>query len=180
MESDWQTGSAFTVTLADGTRIADPAQVIVAADPYRRLAYTWHTFSPEWAAHYNIAEDDRAAWASEPRSTVTFDIEEQGPLCKLTVLHDGFEAGSGVLAGISQGWPLVLAALKTLLETGDLQPARRGPGRAWYSSRPAATARFSDSAVPVIGIRTWRSPAASRSSGSPAPSAPSSSATGRA
>jgi hypothetical protein len=53
---------------------------------------------------------------------VTFDIEEQGPMCKLTVLHDGFSPGSGVLAGISQGWPLVLAGLKTLLETGDLQP----------------------------------------------------------
>ena len=59
LESDWQTGSVFTVTLADGTRIADPAQVVVAADPYRRLAYTWHTFTPEWAAHYNIAEEDR-------------------------------------------------------------------------------------------------------------------------
>ena len=120
MESDWQTGSEYTVTLADGTRIADPAQVIVEADPYRRLAYTWHTFSPEWAAHYNIAEADRAAWAAEPRSTVTFDIEEQGPWCKLTVLHGGFNAGSGVLAGISQGWPGIIAAVKTLLETGDL------------------------------------------------------------
>lgn len=124
MESDWQTGSVFTVTLADGTRIADPAQVIVEADPYRRLAYTWHTFTQEWAAHYKIAEEDRAAWAAEPRSTVTFDIEDQGELVKLTVQHGGFEAGSGVLAGISQGWPRVMADLKTLLETGDLAPAR--------------------------------------------------------
>jgi len=114
----------FTVTLADGTRIADPAQVVVAADPYRRLAYTWHTFTPEWAAHYNFTEEDRAAWASEPRSTVTFDIEDQGELCKLTVLHDGFEAGSAVLAGISEGWPRVMADLNTFLETGDLRPAR--------------------------------------------------------
>src|SRR5690242_17168287 len=59
LESDWQTGSVFTVTLADGTRIADPAQVVVEADPYRRLAYTWHTFTPEWAAHYNFSEEDR-------------------------------------------------------------------------------------------------------------------------
>jgi uncharacterized protein YndB with AHSA1/START domain len=121
LESGWQTGSVFTVTLADGTRIAGPAQVIVEADPYRRLAYTWHTFTQEWAAHYNFSEEDRAAWAGEPRSTVTFDIEDQGSsLCKLTVLHGGFEAGSGVLAGISQGWPRVMADLKTLLETGDV------------------------------------------------------------
>ncbi len=51
---------------------------------------------------------------------MTFDIEDQEPLCKLTVLHDGFEAGSGVLAGITQGWPRVMADLKTLLETGDV------------------------------------------------------------
>ena len=120
LESDWQTGSVFTVTLADGTRIADPDQVVVEADPYRRLAYTWHTFTPEWAAHYKFSEEHRAAWASEPRSTVTFDIEDQGALCKLTVLHGGFEAGSGVLAGISEGWPRVMADLKTLLETGDV------------------------------------------------------------
>ena len=123
MESDWQAGSVFTVTLADGTRIADPAQVIVAADPYRRLAYTWHTFAPEWAAYYKISEEQRAVFAGEPRSTVTFDLEEQGPVVKLTVVHHGFEPGSAVLAGISQGWPLILSGLKTLLETGDLQPA---------------------------------------------------------
>ena len=51
---------------------------------------------------------------------MTFNIEDQGELCKLTVLHDGFDAGSAVLAGISEGWPRVLADLKTLLETGDV------------------------------------------------------------
>ena len=107
-----------------GAQTSHPDQVVLESDPYRRLSYTWHTFTQEWAAHYSIAKEDRAAWASEPRSTVTFDIEDQGPLCKLTVLHDGFEAGSGVLAGVSQGWPRVMADLKTLLETGDLQPAQ--------------------------------------------------------
>src|SRR5215472_1324789 len=43
---------------------------------------------------------------------------------------------------------------------------------------PAATARLSDSAVPVIGIDTCRSAAASRSAGRPVPSLPSSSASG--
>jgi uncharacterized protein YndB with AHSA1/START domain len=123
MESDWKTGSEFTLTLEDGTRVADPAQVIVESDPYRRLAYTWHTFTQDWAAFYKINEEDRAAFASEPRSTVTFDIEDQGQHVKLTVLHNGFDAGSAVLAGISEGWPRVMADLKTLLETGDLPAA---------------------------------------------------------
>ena len=39
-------------------------------------------------------------------------------MVKLTVVHDGFEPGSNVLRGISDGWPAVLASLKTLLETG--------------------------------------------------------------
>jgi DNA-binding transcriptional ArsR family regulator/uncharacterized protein YndB with AHSA1/START domain len=120
MESDWKPGSAYTVTLANGVRVAHPDQVVVESDPYRRLAYTWHTFTPEWAAHYGFSEEQRAAWDGEPRSTVTFDIEDQGELCKLTVLHDGFDAGSAVLEGISAGWPRVLADLKTLLETGDV------------------------------------------------------------
>jgi hypothetical protein len=27
--------------------IDDPAQVVLESDPYRRLSYTWHTFTPE-------------------------------------------------------------------------------------------------------------------------------------
>ena len=54
---------------------------------------------------------------------MTFEIEDAGPgVVKLTVVHDGFEAGSDVLQGISNGWPAVLASLKTLLETGSALP----------------------------------------------------------
>ena len=41
-----------------------------------------------------------------------------GELVKLTVTHGGFEPGSTILPGISEGWPTILASLKTLLETG--------------------------------------------------------------
>jgi len=34
-------------------------------------------------------------------------------------IHDGFAPGSAVLPAISEGWPAVLASLKTLLETGS-------------------------------------------------------------
>lgn len=122
-ESDWQPGSAFTMRLdQDDVRIADPAQVILEADPYRRLSYTWHTFTPEWAAAYSISDEERAKFAAEPRSKVTFDIEQRGEYVRLTVVHDGFEPGSAVLAGISEGWPLVISSLKSLLETGEVLP----------------------------------------------------------
>ncbi len=56
---------------------------------------------------------------------------ERARALKLTVLHGGFDPGSAVLDGISQGWPVILASLKTLLETGDPLPTPSTPtGRA--------------------------------------------------
>jgi uncharacterized protein YndB with AHSA1/START domain len=92
--------------------------------PCRRLAYTWHTFTCEWADAYGISDEYLARVASEPRSKVTFDIEPDGEVVRLTVIHGDFEPGSAVLQGISEGWPSILASLKTLLETGD--PLRAG------------------------------------------------------
>jgi uncharacterized protein YndB with AHSA1/START domain/DNA-binding transcriptional ArsR family regulator len=124
MESDWKAGSTVTVQLDRGNvTVADPAQVVLESDPYRRLSYTWHTFTPEWAAAYDISEEHRAKFAAEPRSTVTFEIEPMGDYVRLTVVHDGFEPGSAVLAGISQGWPMLMSSLKSLLETGDVLAA---------------------------------------------------------
>ena len=57
-ESDWRAGSTFTLELAQhGVKIADPAQVVLESDPYRRLSYTWHTFTPEWAAAYGVSDE---------------------------------------------------------------------------------------------------------------------------
>ena len=118
-DSAWKPGSTFTMQLPNGGPIvADPEQVVLEADPYHRLSYTWHSFTPEWAAAYNISEEQRAAFAAEPRSKVTFSLEPQGDQVKLTVVHDGFDAGSAILAGISEGWPAIIAELKTLLESG--------------------------------------------------------------
>ena len=131
MESDWAPGSAFTVVLdPSGVTIADPEQVVLEAEPYRKLCYTWHTFSPEWAENYGFSEEQRAAWAAESRSKVTFEIQPLGQMVKLTVLHDGFDPGSGVLGGVTEGWPAVLASLKTLLETGEALPAPQPAGQA--------------------------------------------------
>jgi hypothetical protein len=38
------------------------------------------------------------------------------------VTHDELEAGSQMERGITQGWPLVLASLKSWLETGKGVP----------------------------------------------------------
>ena len=118
--SDWKMGSTWDLAHPDvGIVVHDPEQVILESDPFRRLAYTWHTFTPEWAAAVGLAEERAAAWRAEPRSQVAFDIEDTGHgVTKLTVVHDGFAPGSEVLPSISEGWPAVLSSLKTLLETG--------------------------------------------------------------
>ena len=105
-----------------GVTIADPAQVILESEPYRRLAYSWHTFTPELARAFELSDEFLARVSSEPRSKVTFDIEPLGEKVRLTVVHDGFEPGSTVLESISGGWPAILASLKTLLETGETLP----------------------------------------------------------
>src|SRR6516165_10564597 len=125
MQTDWKKGSTYDVTYEQsGLVISHPEQVILESDPYRRLAYTWHTFTPEWAAAHGIDQSLAAEWGAEPRSRVAFDIEDAGGgVVKLTVVHDGFEPGSAVLQGVSGGWPAVISALKTLLETGSVLPS---------------------------------------------------------
>jgi DNA-binding transcriptional ArsR family regulator/uncharacterized protein YndB with AHSA1/START domain len=120
-DSDWKPGSTMT-WYTRGLTIADPAQVVVESEPCRRLSYTFHTFTPEWAESLDLTEEARERLAAEPRSKVTFEIEPLGEQVKLTVTHDDLEPGGMTGSLISQGWPRVLANLKTLLETGDPLP----------------------------------------------------------
>jgi uncharacterized protein YndB with AHSA1/START domain len=123
--SDWQQGSTYDLAHEEvGLVVSDPEQVILESDPYRRLSYTWHSFTPAWAAEVGMDEATADTWRAEPRSKVTFLIEDAGRgVVKLTVSHGGFPPASSVLRGISDGWPAVLASLKTLLETGSALPA---------------------------------------------------------
>jgi DNA-binding transcriptional ArsR family regulator/uncharacterized protein YndB with AHSA1/START domain len=121
-DTDWKPGSPMTWHQR-GVTIADAEQVVVESDPFSRLSYTWHTFTPELAAALDIAGDRRERLAAERRSKVTFDIEPlDDEQVKLTVVHDDLEPGGLLAAMISNGWPRVLANLKTLLETGETLP----------------------------------------------------------
>jgi uncharacterized protein YndB with AHSA1/START domain/DNA-binding transcriptional ArsR family regulator len=120
-ETDWRPGSEMVWHQRDWTS-RDPEQVVLESDPFRKLSYTWHTFDPAFAATFEMNPDDVATWAKEPRSKVTFELEPHGEIVKLTVVHDGFDPGSAVRAGISGGWPSIIANLKTLLETGETLP----------------------------------------------------------
>jgi len=100
----------------------------MAADPYRRLSYSWHHFQPEHAERFGWTDEEFAARRGEKRSKVTFEIKPSGldvQAVQLTVTHDDFEPGSHMYEAISGrphgsgGWPELIASLKTLLETGE-------------------------------------------------------------
>jgi uncharacterized protein YndB with AHSA1/START domain/DNA-binding transcriptional ArsR family regulator len=114
-DSEWKTGSTMTWN-EHGVVVDDAEQVVLESDPYNRLSYTWHTFTPEVMDRLDLADDVRDRIVAEPRSKVTFDLEPHGHLVKLTVVHD---AGPVVGSMVGQGWPRVLSSLKTLLETGE-------------------------------------------------------------
>jgi DNA-binding transcriptional ArsR family regulator/uncharacterized protein YndB with AHSA1/START domain len=125
-DTDWQPGASMTWHQR-GVTIADPEQVVLESEPYRRLSYTWHTFTPELAAALDLTDEAQDRIAAEPRSKVTFEIEPFGERVKLTVVHEGFEPGSVVVSMVSNGWPRVLSDLKTLLETGEPLPPGTEP-----------------------------------------------------
>jgi uncharacterized protein YndB with AHSA1/START domain/DNA-binding transcriptional ArsR family regulator len=124
--SDWNVGSTMTWE-EDGVTIADPNQTVLESEPHHRLSYTWHTFTPDWGAVHGFSDDLLSQLAGERRSKVTFEIEEVGPMVKLTVVHGGFDPDSTVLNKVSHGWPVVLSSLKTLLETGESLPRDTAP-----------------------------------------------------
>jgi uncharacterized protein YndB with AHSA1/START domain/DNA-binding transcriptional ArsR family regulator len=128
-ESDWKVGSSMTWE-ERGVKTADPAQVVLESVPRRRLAYSWHTFTPEWAEVVGVGDEVLTKVASERRSKVTFDIEPLGQMVKLTVVHNDFDPGSTVRELVSEGWPHLVSNLKTLLETGDILPDADHAGRA--------------------------------------------------
>jgi uncharacterized protein YndB with AHSA1/START domain len=106
--SDWKVGSPYRFAKQGAPTIEGKVLVV---DPPRRLAYSWDSCSPE-------AKRERT-------SRVTFDLEPRGKVVKLTVTHDELDERGVTLRNISGGWPMVVASLKSLLETGhalDIDP----------------------------------------------------------
>ncbi len=120
--TDWKTGSRYVLNQF-GLTIVDDEQMVLEAEPYRRLSYTWHAVTPEWADALDLTDEARRRLAAEPRSKVTLDIEPlDGEQVRLTVVHDGLLPDGLMGSLIGNGWPRVLSNLKTLLETGETLP----------------------------------------------------------
>ena len=64
-QTDWKPGSEMTWEMF-GVTIADPDQVVLESDPYHRLSYSWHTFTPlNWPGRWK--PPTRRATGSLPR-----------------------------------------------------------------------------------------------------------------
>ena len=103
VESTWEPGAPLVYRNPDGTLAAEGT--VLEADPPRKLV---HTFSARW---------DDAVTADAPHR-VTWTIEALGPVCKLTVEHEGFPGETATLKSVQGGLSVILDGLKTLLETG--------------------------------------------------------------
>jgi uncharacterized protein YndB with AHSA1/START domain len=102
-DCDWKPGSAWKAMTPDG-RVADSGSII-EIDPPRRLVLTWQ--------NQFLAE-----LTPEGHSTLTYDLEAVGDSVKLTLTHEMDRPESKLIDAVSQGWPHLLASLKSLLETG--------------------------------------------------------------
>lgn len=101
--SDWKVGADWAIMIPDG-RVGDSGNVLIL-DPPKRLSVTWENqFMPDLKA--------------EGHSICTYDLEPANGVVKLTVTHTMDKPDSKLIAGVSEGWPNLLASLKTLLETG--------------------------------------------------------------
>jgi hypothetical protein len=65
---------------------------------------------------------------AEGFSRLTYELEAQGDMVKLTVIHEIDRPESKLIEAVSEGWPAILASLKSFLETGNpLEATRRWP-----------------------------------------------------
>ena len=112
-DCDWKPGASWKLMIPDG-RIGDSGEVL-EFDPGRRLVLSWRNqFVPELR--------------DEPATRLTYELEPQGDMVKLTVIHESDTPGSKLIDAVSNGWPHVLSSLKSLLETGEaLEATRRWP-----------------------------------------------------
>lgn len=105
VSEDWQPGSDWQHVKVGETRTVELVGKVIESAPPTRLVISWANESQK---------DD-----PDQYSRVTYDIEAQGDMVKLTVSHDELQPGSGMLKGITEGWPIVLSSMKSFLETGQ-------------------------------------------------------------
>jgi len=109
-ESEWTPGASWRIVVPGG-RVVDSGEIL-EIEPARRLVLSWrHELNPEMRA--------------EGYSRLTYELKRQGESVELTIVHQMDKAGSKFIEAVSDGWPLIMSSLKSLLETGESFEATR-------------------------------------------------------
>ncbi|MDQ1581278.1 MAG: hypothetical protein QOD05_2053 [Microbacteriaceae bacterium] len=117
IRSDFTPGSRYQmIHPQSGTLLGEGVNLEI--DPPRRLVQNMVAL---W--------DDEVK--SEGTSRITWEIEQVGDSCHLTVTHDQLREGAN--DELYGGWMMILSGLKTWLETGELLTT---PGSLMYASQP--------------------------------------------
>ncbi|MBU0799395.1 MAG: SRPBCC family protein [Alphaproteobacteria bacterium] len=97
--SDWKKGSKWDHTSPEG--VVHHTGIIEEIVPFQRLVLTWH----------NPGE-------TEDVSRVTFELIPLNDTVQLNIIHGDFTDSSVMADRVCKGWPIVIASLKSYLETG--------------------------------------------------------------
>lgn len=109
-ESEWKTGAPWRMMVPDG-RVGNTGEIL-EIEPGRRLVISWRSeLFPEILA--------------ENPSRVTYELEPVGDSVKLTFIQENDTPNSKTVRMASEGWPLILASLKSLIETGECLASTR-------------------------------------------------------
>src|SRR5262249_21844791 len=104
VESEWKVGSTWSM-FADGSLMDSGVSLESVAQ--QRLAVGWLS---EWKPEFK----------AEGHYRCVYEIEPTGAAAKLTLTHSIERPDSEFIGAVSEGWPMVISNLKSLLETGDV------------------------------------------------------------
>ncbi len=105
-DSDWKAGSTWRLYDDHEGSLMDSGKILESVFQ-KRLVRSWLN---EWKPELK-AEGD---------SHCVYEIEPIGSSSKLTVTHSMERLDSGFIKAVSEGWPMILSNLKSLLETGNV------------------------------------------------------------
>ncbi len=114
IEAEWKPGGHYAMKNVRSDGPLGEGEIL-EVDPPRKLVQTM-----------------RALWGEDVKeegtSRITWEIEQVGDSCQLTVTHDQLREGAN--DQLYGGWPMILSGLKTWLETGELLTT---PGSLMYT-----------------------------------------------
>jgi uncharacterized protein YndB with AHSA1/START domain len=104
IETDWKVGSKWKFYSDDCVM---DSGIILENVLHKRLVRSWQN---EWKPELK----------AEGMSRCTYELEQTGRSVKLCVIHSMKKPNSKLIKAVSEGWPMCISNLKSLLETGKI------------------------------------------------------------